>query len=202
MKRRNVFKILIGILFLILIGWGIILYQIIDIKSKSDFYGSVYEREAPNFTLTGQNGSKVSLSNFKDKVVLLFFGYTNCPDICPITLSVMNNVIDKLGDKADNVQVLFVTVDPERDTVEKLKSYMPYYNESFIGLTGTPEEIDKVAVDYNIFYSKEEVDSSSDYLMGHNSSVLLITPNGEIFLRYPQNSMDPVSIAGDIKRIL
>lgn len=202
MKRRNVFNILIGILFLILIGWGIILYQIIDIKSKSDFYGSVYEREAPNFTLTGHDGSKVSLSNFKDKVVLLFFGYTNCPDICPITLSVMNNVIDRLGDKADNVQVLFVTVDPERDTVEKLKSYMPYYNESFIGLTGTPEEIDKVAVDYNIFYSKEEVDSSSGYLMGHNSSVLLITPDGEIFLRYPQNSMDPVSIAGDIKRIL
>ena len=202
MKRRNVFKILIGILFLILIGWGIILYQIIDIKSKSDFYGSVYEREAPSFTLTGHDGSKVSLSNFKDKVVLLFFGYTNCPDICPITLSVMNNVIDKLGDKADNVQVLFVTVDPERDTVEKLKSYMPYYNESFIGLTGTLEEIDKVADDYNIFYSKEEVDSSSGYLMGHNSSVLLITPDGEIFLRYPQNSMDPVSIARDIERVL
>ncbi|MCH7517567.1 MAG: SCO family protein [Candidatus Dadabacteria bacterium] len=202
MKRRNVFKILIGILFLILIGWGIILYQIIDLKSKSDFYGSVYEREAPNFTLTGQNGSKVSLSNFKDKVVLLFFGYTYCPDICPMTLSVMNNVVNELGDQADKVQVLFVSIDPERDTQGKLKSYIPYYNESFIGLTGTLEEIDKVAVDYNIFYSKEEVDSSSDYLMGHNSSVLLITPNGEIFLRYPQNKMDPVSIAGDIKRIL
>jgi protein SCO1/2 len=93
-------------------------------------------------------------------------------------------------------------VDPERDTVEKLKRYMPYYNESFIGLTGTPEEIDKVADDYNIFYSKEEVDSSSGYLMGHNSSVLLITPDGEIFLRYPQNRMDPVSIAGDIERVL
>jgi len=144
----------------------------------------------------------VSLSNFKDKVVLLFFGYTNCPDICPITLSVMNNVIDKLGDKADNVQVLFVTVDPERDTVEKLKSYMPYYNENFIGLTGTLEEIDKVADDYNIFYSKEGVDSSSGYLMGHNSSVLLITPDGKTFLRYPQNSMDPVSIARDIERVL
>jgi protein SCO1/2 len=202
MKRRNVFKILIGILFLILIVWGIILYQIIDLKSKSDFYGNVYEREAPSFTLTGHDGSKVSLSNFKDKVVLLFFGYTNCPDICPITLSVMNNVIDKLGDKADNVQVLFVTVDPERDTVEKLKSYMPYYNENFIGLTGTLEEIDKVADDYNIFYSKEGVDSSSGYLMGHNSSVLLITPDGKTFLRYPQNSMDPVSIARDIERVL
>ena len=202
MKRRNVFKILIGILFLIIIGWGIILYQIVDQKSKSNYYGIVHEREAPSFTLTDQNGSKVSLSNFKDKVVLLFFGYTHCPDICPMTLSVMNNVVDELGDQADKVQVLFVSIDPERDTQAKLKSYIPYYNKSFIGLTGTPQEIDKVADDYNIFYSKEEVESVSGYLMGHNSSVLLITPDGEIFLRYPQNQMDPVSIAGDIKRIL
>jgi len=202
MKRRNVFKILISILFLILIGWGIIVYQIIDIKSKADFYGSVYERDALSFTLTDQNGSKVSLSDFKDKVVLLFFGYTHCPDVCPMTLSIMNNVVEELGDQADQVQVLFITIDPQRDTVAKLKSYIPYYNESFIGLTGTPEEIDKVADDYNIFYSKEEVESVSGYLMGHNSSVLLITPDGEIFLRYTQNRMDPVSIAGDIKRIL
>ena len=202
MKSKKVFKILIAIIFLTLIGWGIILYQIIDLKSKSDFYGNVYEREAPSFTLTDQNGSEVSLSDFKDKIVLLFFGYTHCPDICPITLSVMNNVVDELGDKGDQVQVVFVSIDPERDTVEKLKSYIPYYNESFIGLTGTPQEIDKVADDYNIFYSKEEVDSVSGYLMGHNSSVLLITPEGEIFLRYPQSKMDPISIAGDIKRIL
>ena len=112
MKRRNVFKILIGLLCLILIGWGIILYQIIDQKSKSDYYGIVHEREAPSFTLTDQNGSKVSLSNFKDKVVLLFFGYTHCPDICPMTLSVMNNVVDELGDQAEKVQVLFVTLCP------------------------------------------------------------------------------------------
>jgi len=114
----------------------------------------------------------------------------------------MNNVVDELGDKGDQVQVLFITVDPERDTEEKLKSYIPYYNKSFIGLTGTPQEIDKVADDYNIFYSKEEVESSSGYLMGHNSSVLLITPDGEIILRYPQSKMDPVSIAEDIEKIL
>jgi len=162
----------------------------------------LYEREAPEFTLTNQEGVKVGLSDFKDKVVLIFFGYTHCPDICPMTMSVMNNVVEQLGDKADQVQVVFVTVDPKRDTEEKLKNYIPYYNESFIGLTGTAEEIDKVADDYNIFYSKEEVKSASDYLMGHNSSVFLIKPNGDLFLKFPQNRMDPESIAGDIGRIL
>jgi len=202
MKRRNMFKMLIGILIAIILLWAIILYVYLDQNIKSDYYGMVYEKEAPEFTLTDQDGSKVSLSDFKDKVVLIFFGYTHCPDICPMTMSVMNEVVDQLGDQADQVQVIFVTIDPERDTQEKLKSYMPYYNENFIGLTGSLEEIDKVADDYNIFYSKEEVNSTSQYLMGHNSSVLLITPDGEIFLRYAQNKMDPVSIAGDIGRIL
>ncbi len=189
-------------LVIILLLWGIILYVYLDQNTKSDYYGMVYEREAPEFTLTDQDGSKVSLSDFKDKFVLIFFGYTHCPDICPMTMSVMNNVVDQLGDQAEQVQVIFVTIDPERDTQEKLKSYVPYYNENFIGLTGTPQEIDKVADDYNIFYSKEEVESSSEYLMGHNSSVLLITPDGEILIKYPQNRMDPASIAGDIERIL
>ena len=202
MKNKRVFRILIVVLCLIIIAWGVILYKIMDIKNKDDFYGNVYEREAPEFTLTDHNGSRVSLSDYDDKVVLIFFGYTNCPDICPMTMSVVNNVIDELGDKSKDVQVLFVSVDPERDSEESLKSYMNYFNESFVGLTGTAEEIDKVADDYNVFYEKEYVDSASDYLIGHNSSVLLITPDGEIFLRYPQNRMDPSSIAGDIERIL
>lgn len=202
MKRKNLFKVLISILVLIIILWGVILYVYIEQKEKSDYYGMLYEREAPEFSLTDHDGSKVSLSNFKDKVVLMFFGYTYCPDICPMTMSVMNNVVEELGDQADQVQVVFVTVDPDRDTEEKLKNYVPYYNENFVGLTGTAEEIDKIADDYNIFYSKEEVKSSSDYLMGHNSSVFLITPDGELLLKYPQNRMDPASIAGDIGKIL
>ncbi len=202
MNRRYLLRTLIVILCLILIGWGVILFTILDNKDKSSYYGNVYEREAPNFTLTDHNGSEVSLSDFEGKVVLIFFGYTSCPDICPMTMSVVDNVVDNLGDKGDQVQVLFVSVDPERDTQEKLKSYMEYFNDSFIGLSGTSEEIDEVADDYNVFYEKEYVDSASDYLIGHNSSVLLITPKGEIFLRYPQNKMDPVSIASDIERIL
>ena len=202
MNRRNLLRTLIILLCLILIGWGVILFTILDSKNKSSYYGNIYEREAPNFTLTDQYGSEVSLSDFEDKVVLIFFGYTSCPDICPMTMSVVDNVLDNLGDKSDQVQVLFISVDPERDTQEKLKSYMEYFDDSFIGLSGSSQEIDQVADDYNVFYEKEYVDSASEYLIGHNSSILLVTPKGEILLRYPQNKMDPVSIASDIERIL
>ena len=202
MSKRSIIRLLTVMLVLLVVLWGIILYVYVENNSRSGYYGIVYERDAPEFTLIGQNGAEVSLSDFDGKVVLLFFGYTHCPDICPMTMSVMNSVLDKLGDDADKVQVLFVTVDPERDTQEKIRDYVPYYNKSFIGLTGSPDEIDKVADDYNIFYGKEQVQSESEYLMGHNSSVLLITPEGEIFLRYPQNKMDPALIADDIKRVL
>ena len=110
--------------------------------------------------------------------------------------------MDQLENQKDRVQVLFVTIDPERDTQEILEDYIPYYNPEFIGLTGTPDQIDKVADDYNAFYMKEETDSAAGYLMGHTSAVYLIAPNGKLLLRYPQNRMNPEKIAQDIKRIL
>jgi protein SCO1/2 len=202
MKRKRIFYILVTVLCLIAIGWGVILYQVFMIKSKADYYGNSYEREAPAFTLTDHNGSRVELSDFKGKAVLLFFGYTHCPDICPVTMGTLNSVTNTLGEDKDKVQVLFITIDPERDDQEKLKNYVPFFNESFIGLTGTPEEIDKVADDYNAFYEKEDMGSETGYLMGHASSVYLINPKGKLVLRYPQNRMDPEGIAGDIRQIL
>jgi protein SCO1 len=202
MNRKKIYYVLVTILFLIAIGWGVILFQIFMVKSKADFYGNSYEGKAPEFTLTSHNGEKVKLSDFKGKAVLIFFGYTKCPDICPVTMGTLKNVTDILGEDSANVQVLFITIDPERDDQEKLSSYVPYFSESFIGLTGTPEEIDKVADDYNAFYMKEEVESEAGYLMGHASSVYLINPKGRFVLRYPQNRMDPARIAEDIKKIL
>ena len=202
MKRNKILIISLTVLLLILIGWGVIFYLIYDIKGKTDFYGHSFDREAPEFTLTDHNGSKVSLSDFKGKLVLLFFGYTHCPDICPVTMSTLNSVVNQLGDDKDEVQVLFITIDPERDDQEALRDYVPYFNESFIGLTGTPEEIEKVAKSFSAFYMKEENESASGYLMGHTSSVYLIDPKGMIILRYPQAKMDPNEIAKDVKKIL
>ena len=97
---------------------------------------------------------RVSLSDFNTKVVLLSFGYTNCSDVCPVTLSFLNNALNVLGDKADNAQVLFVSVDPEYDTITHLQKYLAYFNESFVGLTGSKNEIEKAVKLYNIRYSK------------------------------------------------
>ncbi len=203
MNRKKVYYALVTVLVLIAIGWGIILFVLFMEKSKADFYGNIYDKgRAPEFSLTDHNGNRVKMSDFKDKAVLLFFGYTQCPDICPVTMGTLKTVMDNLGEESSRVQVLFITIDPERDDQEKLKGYVPYFSESFIGLTGTPEEIDKVADDYNAFYMKEEVDSESGYLMGHTSAVYLVNPKGKFVLRYPQNRMDPVRIAEDIRNIL
>jgi protein SCO1 len=202
MKKKKVLIASITTLSIVLIIWAVILYQVFAIKSKSSYYGSSYDMRAPDFTLTNQDGAKVRLGDFKGKAVFIFFGYTHCPDICPVTLANLNNAVNELGKDKDKVQVLFVTVDPERDTQAELKKYVTYFNKDFIGLTGTPDEIKDVADSYHVFYLKEDTGSESGYLMGHTSSVYLINPGGRIVLRYPQSKMDPKEIAKDVKRIL
>lgn len=202
MKKKKVLIASITVLSIVLIIWAVILYQVFAIKSKESYYGSSYDMRAPEFTLTNQDGEKVTLGEFKGKAVFVFFGYTHCPDICPVTLANLNGVVNELGSDADKVQVLFVTVDPERDTQAELKKYVTYFNKDFIGLTGTPDEIKDVTDSYHAFYIKEETGSDGGYLMGHTSSVYLINPDGRIVLRYPQSKMDPKEIAKDVKRIL
>ncbi|MEW6145052.1 MAG: SCO family protein [Thermodesulfobacteriota bacterium] len=202
MKRKKILIASVTVLSLVLVIWAVIIYQIFSIKSKESFYGSSYDMRAPDFTLTDQDGEKVSLGQFKGKAVFMFFGYTHCPDICPVTLSTLNNVVNELGEDGDKVQVLFVTVDPERDTQAEIKKYVTFFNKDFIGLTGTPEEIKNVSDSYHAFYMKEETGSDSGYLMGHTSSIYLIDPEGRIVLRYPQSKMDPKEIAKDVERIL
>jgi protein SCO1/2 len=202
MKRKNIIIASFVVLFLVAAGWGAILYKLWEHKAKEDFYGNSLEMEIPDFTLTDQNNEKVSLSDFRGKPVFLFFGYTHCPDICPITLSVLNGVSKELDGASDEFKVLFVTVDPERDTPETMKKYVPFFNESFTGLTGTPDEIQDVANSFRAFYMKEESDSEAGYLMGHTSAIYLLDRKGNVILRYPQDKMDPKSIARDLKKIL
>lgn len=140
----------------------------------------VYNKWGGDFTLTDQNNIPISLSDFRGKVVLLSFGYTHCPDICPTTMFTMQKLVKMLGSDADKVQVLFITLDPERDTPERLAAYMDYFNPGFLGLTGSLDGIRKVAKQYGTRFEKEAVDEKGDYSIAHTGLIYLIDQQGRI----------------------
>ena len=137
------------------------------------------EKLGGDFALTDQHGNSFNLQQLRGKVVLLFFGYTFCPDVCPAELSHVSMVLNRLGEDADKVSGVFVSIDPERDSPEVLKSYVGYFNEELIGLTGSLDEIDKVARQYRIKYQKQG-DSTDRYTMDHSASLYVINQQGEL----------------------
>lgn len=138
---------------------------------------------APAFSLTDQLGQPRSLSDFKGKVVSLFFGFTHCPDICPTHLARQAEVMRQLGPQADQVAVLFVSLDPERDTPEALKLYMDAFDPRFIALTGSPEETSKVAKQYKIFWQKTPLPNSAlAYTIDHTTNSFVIDQKGRLRL--------------------
>jgi protein SCO1/2 len=151
------------------------------------FHGMVLQSPEPaaNFTLTSHLGQPVSLSDFKGQLVLLYFGYTTCPDVCPTTLAELKQARQLLGKRSDEVQVLMVTVDPERDTVPVLADYMTHFDPSFIGLTGTPEEIAEIATYYGVFYERKESESALGYLVDHTATVMVVDRDGYLRMIYP-----------------
>lgn len=141
--------------------------------------------EANQFTLTAHDGSSKSLSDFRGKVVLIFFGFVNCPDVCPTTLLELSKVYKALSPAEQaRVQVLLISVDPERDTLEKLRDYVTFFSPSFIGLTGTPEQIAEVAKRYGVFYQKSQIKSATEYNVDHTATVFALDPKGQLRLIY------------------
>ncbi|MHA1164660.1 MAG: SCO family protein [Alphaproteobacteria bacterium] len=137
------------------------------------------------FTLTDHTGKRVTEKDFLGKLSLVYFGYTYCPDVCPAELQVMAAAIDELGAKKKMVTPIFITIDPERDTVEQMNSYVSNFHEQLIGLTGTPQEIKAVTGAYKIYYKKVSDDpSSTDYVMDHSSIVYLMSPKGEYLTHF------------------
>jgi protein SCO1/2 len=160
----------------------------------------VYTKWGGDFTLTDQHGLSISLSDFKDKVVILNFGYSYCPDICPSTLFVLKRLVDKLGDNVAKVQFLFITLDPERDTPEKLTEYLSYFSPAFVGLTGSLEEIKAVAQRYGTRFEKEALPSPDDYSISHTAMIYLIDQKSRIRAFYKINA--PVNeINTDIEQL-
>ncbi len=150
------------------------------------FRGSVLEEPVavPDFTLTDQNGQPFHLSDQQGKVVLLFFGYTSCPDVCPTTLATWRKVHQALGADADQVRFVFVTVDPERDTAERLGLHVEAFNPDFIGLTGSPEDLDAVYQVFDVYYEKDTSSGSAlGYLISHTATTFVLDTEGNWRLR-------------------
>jgi protein SCO1/2 len=141
---------------------------------------------AKDLLLTDQFGQQRHLKDFAGKVVAVFFGYTNCPDVCPTTMAELAQVKSDLGADGDKLQVLFVTVDPERDTPEVLKAYMAHFDPSFLALRGSPEELAAVAKDFKIFYKQVPGETPTSYSMDHSAGMYMFDPAGHLrlFQRY------------------
>ncbi len=144
-------------------------------------------KAAPDFQLVDQNGHPFTLSSLRGRTVMMFFGYTYCPDACPATLTKFRQIRQQLGSDADKVAFVFVTVDPERDTPARLKEYLQNVDPTFIGLTGDKAVLEKVWKDYGVYAEKEPAPTGSavGYYMAHSSFTYLIDGNGNLRLVFP-----------------
>jgi protein SCO1/2 len=156
---------------------------------------------AKDFALTDHTGKPRTLADFKGKAVVVFFGYTQCPDVCPTTMAEMATVMKELGPLADKVQVLFVTVDPERDTQTLLSKYVPAFDSRFLGMYGDKAATDKVAKEFKVFYQKVPGKEPGSYTMDHTAGSYVFDPQGRIrlFIRHGQG---PEPITHDLKILL
>lgn len=155
-----------------------------------------------NFKLKDLSGTERTMESYKGKVVAMFFGYTHCPDVCPITMQQWSEVKAKLGEKGDNLQVLFVSVDPERDTPELLKKYVPQFNPTFDALTAESfEELKPLLSGLRVYAAKVEGSSPDNYLMDHTSASYVFDQQGRARLLVRHNA-DSAPVVSDVEQIL
>jgi len=156
---------------------------------------------ATDFTLTDPDGKTFSLSDFRGKLVALYFGYTSCPDVCPTTMAALAQAMQELGSQADEVQVILVTVDPERDTPDRLNTYVTAFDPRFIGLTGTPDQIASAARPFGVLYKKQAGSSAPSYLVDHTATTTVIDKDGRVRLIWPYGT-PPDELAADLDHLL
>lgn len=167
------------------------------------FHGATIEPpfSAPDLPLDSSQGNIFHIEQDRGKAVLVFFGYTHCPDVCPATLAQLRQVLSQLGNQAGSVQVLFVTVDPKRDTADQMKQYLETFGPGFLGLTGSEDQLQPVWKAYGVY--REEVPSGNPepYSINHTTQVYLIDPKGQLRLTYTDAS-DINSISEDVRHLL
>jgi len=181
MKPRNL------LIFGMAVFAGLIaMYLVLGTDREYTFQGSLIEPAvpAPQFELTDMNGNLFQLSQLEDQVVVMFFGYTSCPDVCPVTLTEFLQIRSKLGPAAEQVSFVFVTVDPERDTPERMRKYLTNFDPEIIGLTGERSDLEPVWADYGVYQARAEGSSDGNYLVDHSSRVYVIDRAGNLRLTY------------------
>ena len=185
---------------------GVVAWQLTPMPGP---WGQAFNRSAPSqvpvqlggaFEMTAHTGETVTDKTFEGKLLLIFFGYTFCPDVCPTTMSNVALALDALGDNAASVQALFVTVDPARDTPEVLAEYAPAFHPGILGLSGTPEQTASIAKAYSAYYAKAD-GSDPDYLMDHTVFIYLMDRDGS-FLKLFSYPTEPQDMASEIAKYL
>ena len=195
-NRQTLFFLVTVVLFIV----GVVIFQL---TSPPLINGSIIDppKAMPDFTLHSGSGP-VSLSDFRGKTVVLYFGYTSCPDVCPTTLSNISKALLGIGDAADGVQVLFVSVDWKRDTPEKVTSYASAFGDKVIGLAGSQEEIDSVTNDFGIYYKIIAPEGDSTFFtVDHTATVLVLDSDGKLILTWPYG-LTPDQLMDDLKVVV
>jgi len=193
-------RLLLYLLLVLVLAIGalLILFQL----RPHSYHGWLLESPKPaaDFTLTSGSGERVSLSDFRGKLVLLYFGYTYCPDVCPTSMAAIAEAMRQLGARSEDVAVVMVTVDPGRDTPEKVAEYAAHFNPDFIGLSGTPEEIAAAATPLGIYYEKRGA-GGENYTVDHTATITVVDREGRVRLVFPFETT-PEEIASDLAALL
>lgn len=175
----------VGIVSFLMVGFAVVFFMLL--LKPANFRGTAYVEPYPaaaDFELTRSSGDVFRLSGQRDKIVLLFFGYTSCPDVCPTTLAELSLALNQIPEKAEQVQVVFVTVDPKRDTAQAVQAYVSRFNPSFIGLSGSLDQLEKIWQDYGVFRELAQNVSAAGVIINHTARVTLIDTQGNMRLSY------------------
>jgi protein SCO1/2 len=201
MKRRLLLVIVGSFLLGSLIGVGALMLNQ-ESPNKNRVITSGQALIGGPFELVGKDGKTVTDKDFRGRYMLVFFGFTHCPDICPAELQVMSAALDDLGDKADQVVPIFITVDPKRDTPQLVTAYVENFGPNFVGLTGSPEAVDKAAKAYRVTYQKFQEEGAGDnYSVDHSALVYLMGPDGKFVTHFPYGT-SPEKMADTLRRYL
>jgi protein SCO1/2 len=196
-------KNLYFVLFIVTVVIGLTMLVEVVFRKPYSFHGTIINPPLPvtDFTLQTSNEEVFRLSDQKGKIILLFFGYTSCPDVCPVTLATFKQVYDNLGGDAQQVRFVMITADPDRDTPDKVSEYAARFNPEFIGLSGDMTALYSIWKELGVFVEKQETGSAAGYLVSHTSSVYVLNQSGNLLMTFPYGTT-AIEMIDDLNELL